>query len=141
MRDGAEHGPSELAVVDRLAHALHRRVQPPLADHGERPVPPARAAPIIASQSSRDEASGFSTIAWAPVAKGGDGDGGVGGVRGGDDHGLDARADHLLDAREGPHPVLLGEGPRLRRVAPAHRHELGLRDRASASAWMWATLP
>ena len=34
-------------------------------------VPPSRAAPIIASQSSSDEASGFSTIAWAPARRAG----------------------------------------------------------------------
>ena len=34
-------------------------------------LPPSRAAAIIASQSSRDEASGFSTIAWAPARRAG----------------------------------------------------------------------
>ena len=65
-RETAQHGPADLAGIDGLLHPPYRLIPSPLADDSKLD-PVCRAAAIIASQSSRLAASGFSTRAWAPA--------------------------------------------------------------------------
>ena len=60
-RENAQHGPADLACIDRRLHAPDGFVPPPLADHAQLRAGTAAAAASIASQSSRLAAIGFST--------------------------------------------------------------------------------
>ena len=91
--------------------------------------PLSRAAAIIASQSSSDDASGFSTIAWAPARRAGTVTAAWAGCGVATTTAWTPAPTISSTLVKGFTPYCSPKARAFAGVPPAHRHELGLGDR------------